>query len=596
LPAVAALTVAAGLLRLWALGGAHPNPYYDAAVRSMGLSLHNFLFAAYEPGGSVAIDKPPLDLWLQVLSVKLLGFGPRGLVAPQALASTASVPLLYGVVRRAFGTGAGLAAAAALAVLPIAVETARSDTMDSLAMTLGVAAAWLVVRAVQADRALYVVAAGAVCGLAFEVKLFEGLIVVPALVVLYWLAAPGSRVRRARALAAAGAALVAVGLAWPVAVSLAPASERPDPLGSSDGTVWSSIFVFNGVDRLGGPRYAHPAATAASNPATPPGPGRLLARAGWDLGRLVGVELLAAVVLGGLALVARPWRRDGPRDPPRLRLALGVAIACWLALGAALFSAQQVLHPRYLEGLSAPVAAALGIGVAAIARLGRAAVPLRLLAAAAVAGSCLYEMSIAPPVAGLVAGGGLAAALLVALRPPAWRRHGALAAGAGAALAATALLLVPARASVELVDARAGDAGQQGTVPERQLDTLSRYLALHTRGAGYEVAVGNYLQAAALIVHDARPVLVLEGVEKRPIATVRTVRAAARRGDLRYALIGGACGRARSIARKHCSPAVRWIRAHSVELRGVAGIEQPGLLFELRPHSLIRSQRGGRAA
>ena len=40
----------------------------------MGLSWHNFFFGAFEPGGSVSIDKPPVDLWLQVASVKLLGF------------------------------------------------------------------------------------------------------------------------------------------------------------------------------------------------------------------------------------------------------------------------------------------------------------------------------------------------------------------------------------------------------------------------------------------------------------------------------------------------------------------------------------------
>ncbi|MEA2375176.1 MAG: hypothetical protein QOD53_1639, partial [Thermoleophilaceae bacterium] len=174
---LAALVAGAGLLRLWALGGAHANPYYDAAVRSMGLSAHNFLLAAYEPGGSVAIDKPPLDLWLQVASVKLLGFGPRGLIAPQALASTAAVGLLYGFVRRGFGRAAGLAAAAALAVLPISVVTARSDTMDSLAMALSLAAAWLTVRAAQTGRLRWLVAAGAVCGLNFEVKLFESLLV-----------------------------------------------------------------------------------------------------------------------------------------------------------------------------------------------------------------------------------------------------------------------------------------------------------------------------------------------------------------------------------------------------------------------------------
>ena len=91
------------------------DPFYDAAVRSMPLSLHNFLLGAYEPGGSLAVDKPPLDLWLQVLSTQLLGFGSVALKLPPALAGTAAVAVLYDAVRRVLGSAAGLAAALALA-------------------------------------------------------------------------------------------------------------------------------------------------------------------------------------------------------------------------------------------------------------------------------------------------------------------------------------------------------------------------------------------------------------------------------------------------------------------------------------------------
>ncbi len=71
---VALITTGAAILRLLHLGQVPPDPFYDAAVRSMTLSWHNFFFGVYEPGGSVSIDKPPVDLWLQVASVKLFGF------------------------------------------------------------------------------------------------------------------------------------------------------------------------------------------------------------------------------------------------------------------------------------------------------------------------------------------------------------------------------------------------------------------------------------------------------------------------------------------------------------------------------------------
>src|SRR5205823_14055491 len=225
---VSAVTLVAGALRLHAIGSNHTDPYYDAAVRSMGLSLHNFFFGAYEPGASVSIDKPPVDLWLQVASTKLLGFNARSLILPQALAATAAVPLLYDLVRRCFGRVAGIVAAAALAVMPVSVLTSRSDTMDSLTMFLSVLAAWLVAIAAQRGRARYLYLAAVVCGLNFEVKLFEALLALPALVVLYWLATPAERrPRKAAHLGIAAALFATAALWWPVAVSLVPTSHTP---------------------------------------------------------------------------------------------------------------------------------------------------------------------------------------------------------------------------------------------------------------------------------------------------------------------------------------------------------------------------------
>src|SRR6516164_9228505 len=123
--AVGLITLGAAVLRLVHLGAVSPDPFYDAAVRSMSLSFHNFFFGAFEPGASVSIDKPPVDLWLQVISVKLLGFSSTTLKLPEALAGTATVVLLYASVRRLWGSAAGMAAALAIAVLPVEVITSR---------------------------------------------------------------------------------------------------------------------------------------------------------------------------------------------------------------------------------------------------------------------------------------------------------------------------------------------------------------------------------------------------------------------------------------------------------------------------------------
>jgi 4-amino-4-deoxy-L-arabinose transferase-like glycosyltransferase len=161
------------LLRFWAFGRIPSDPFYDAAVRSMGLSWRNFFFAAFDPGGTLAIDKPPLDLWLQVLSTKLFGFSSVSVRLPEAVAGVLAVPLVYDLVRRASGRVAGLAAAAALAVLPAAVMTSRSDAMDTLTGTVLLAAAWAIVAVRREHRARGVLIAAALAGLAFETKLFQ---------------------------------------------------------------------------------------------------------------------------------------------------------------------------------------------------------------------------------------------------------------------------------------------------------------------------------------------------------------------------------------------------------------------------------------
>src|SRR6202790_2646874 len=156
--AVALITAGAAALRLVGIGHVSPDPFYDAAVRSMGLSWHNFLFGAFEPGGSVAIDKPPVDLWLQVASVKLFGFSSTTLKLPEVFAGIVSVPLLFIAVRRMWNATAGLAAAAALALLPVEVITARSDTMDAVMMALIVVALVLILRACETGGAAWLLA------------------------------------------------------------------------------------------------------------------------------------------------------------------------------------------------------------------------------------------------------------------------------------------------------------------------------------------------------------------------------------------------------------------------------------------------------
>src|SRR3978361_2237717 len=156
--AIVAITALAAVLRFAHFRQVPSTSFYDAAVRSMGESWHNFFYGAFEPAAQVSIDKTPVDLWLQVASTKLFGFSSVAVRLPEALAGVLARPLFYGLVRRLFGRTAGLGAAAALALLPISIVTAHSDTMDSLMMLLDVLAAWLVVVGAQRRSPWFIVA------------------------------------------------------------------------------------------------------------------------------------------------------------------------------------------------------------------------------------------------------------------------------------------------------------------------------------------------------------------------------------------------------------------------------------------------------
>ena len=130
------------------------DPFYDGAVRTMGGSWHAFLTGAIDPAATVAVDKPPGYLWLQVAATKVVGFGSVGLHLPAAIAGCVAVAALYDALRTLFGRAAGLAGAIALAVLPVAVITARSDTMDSVVAALDVVALALVARAIRSRAAV----------------------------------------------------------------------------------------------------------------------------------------------------------------------------------------------------------------------------------------------------------------------------------------------------------------------------------------------------------------------------------------------------------------------------------------------------------
>jgi 4-amino-4-deoxy-L-arabinose transferase-like glycosyltransferase len=579
-----AVTVLAGALRLWSLSKVPTDPYYDAAVRSMPLSLHNLLLGAYEPGGSLAVDKPPLDLWLQVISTQLLGFGSVTLKLPPALAGTAAVAVLYDAVRRVLGQSAAIAAAIGLAILPIAVLTARSDTMDAVAMLLSVLALWLLVRFAQDGRSRWCYLAAVAMGLAFNVKLFEGIVALPALALFGSIAC---RERRLVRLGISAGLFVAVALSWLTLTLLFPASDRPYAIGSTNGSAWNATFVFNGYDRIAG-AATQPALAGSSSGARRPSNNTEVARSAVPIGapgvlRLfdhdgplsglrLGFVLLAALALGVPALAWSVIRARGP--DLRIEGAFSIAMLVWLLVGVVLYSAMARLHPRYTEGFTPAVAAVAGIGVAWALRDG---IWQRLLTAVAAVALVLYGRHLlggSSTVWRLTAAGGILAA--GSLVVPRERLRLALVT-AGFALATMAL---PLQVDASLISNHEYDNGRTGALGANVVEAISSYIHAHAAGTRYEFVASNATEVGALIVRDLRPILSLTSYNNHELVAVPRLRGLVATGQVRFAVLGGGCSK-RTPLSADCSIGADWVRSHGTDVSRRAGLAHSHLLYRL---------------
>ncbi len=391
-PELAGVLGIAAILNLWGLSiNGWANTFYSAAVRSMAGSWHDFLFASLDRSGLMTVDKPPLALWVQALSVRVFGFHPLSILAPQALMGVAAVGLVYDLVRRYFGRPAGVAAGLVFALTPISVAIARHNNPDQLLILCCVAALWFGVRALQDGRTRWLAWCGVCVGLGFETKMAVALFVVPGIALAYLWVAPRGRLAALRQLSIGGLLMAIVGLAWPVLVTLTPAADRPWISGTSDNSIWSLIFNYNGLGRVtgqtGAPGAAGGGAGGAFGGAT--GAFRLLQsglgdQAGW----LLGFALVAGL---GLLVTSRLRRLD-----PRTGWLIAVGGA--FAVSALVFSfASGIFHPYYVSFLAPFTAALVGAGVGLILGGGLTA---RIVGPCALAAGIVSELVVLGNISG----------------------------------------------------------------------------------------------------------------------------------------------------------------------------------------------------
>jgi 4-amino-4-deoxy-L-arabinose transferase-like glycosyltransferase len=447
-PELLAVIGIAGILNLWGLSiNGWANTYYSAAVRSMTTSWRDFLFASLDKTGLMTVDKPPLALWVQALSARVFGFHPLSILVPQALMGAGAAALTYDLVRRRFGRPAGFVAGVVLATTPIAVAMSRHNNPDELLVLCCVAALWFAVRALEDGRTKWLVWCGVCIGLGFETKMAVALFVVPGIALAYLWVAPRGRLAAIRQLLGGGVALAVVGLAWPVLVTLTPAADRPWISGTSDNSIWSLIFNYNGVGRVTGQTGAPGAGFGggggggggAFGGAT--GVFRLLQsglgdQAGWLLG--------FAVVAGLAVLVASRLRRGDSRT------GWLIAVGGAFLVSAVVFSyASGIFHPYYVSFLAPFTAMLIGAGVGEALRGGRTA---RIAAPAAIVAGIITELVVLGTLSGqlswakplVIVVGGLAAVLLAVRLAPRLR-------AAAMTVALAALLAAPATWAAETI-------------------------------------------------------------------------------------------------------------------------------------------------
>ena len=189
-PGLLAVAALAALAYCWQVG-ATIEIYYAATVRSMSQSWHNFLFGSFDPAGTISVDKLPGALWVQALSVRLFGFHEWAIMLPQAVEGVLTVLVLFHAVRRLAGPTAALIAAFVLAASPATVTLDRGNIPDSLMILLVVLAADSTVTLILTGRWRSAVMAAVWVGLAFQAKMLEAWLFLPALGLAYLVAGRG---------------------------------------------------------------------------------------------------------------------------------------------------------------------------------------------------------------------------------------------------------------------------------------------------------------------------------------------------------------------------------------------------------------------
>ncbi|CAK8054010.1 PMT family glycosyltransferase ArnT/Agl22 [Eupransor demetentiae] len=233
---------------IWDAGSA--NGYYTAAITSMTKSWHNFIYGAFDPAGFITVDKPPVALWFMAISAKIFGVHGWSVVLPSVLAGIGSTFLMYKILTPKFGAWTGRIAALVFTITPTVVANERTNNMDAILVFFLLLAVYVLTRAVYKKNIWLVMVSFGLIGVSFNIKMLQAFMILPGMLVFYWLATKVNWKKRLAWLTAGMASLAVFTLALPMAVDAVPASQRPYIGSSQTNSLMELAFGYNGAERL----------------------------------------------------------------------------------------------------------------------------------------------------------------------------------------------------------------------------------------------------------------------------------------------------------------------------------------------------------
>ena len=357
------------------------NSYYSAAAQAGSMDWTAFLYGSSDPGNTITIDKPPAALWPIALSIRLFGLNAAAILLPQALMGVATVGVIYASVRRGFPRSTALLAGALAAITPVAALMFRYNNPDALLVLLLTSALYFTVRAIERPSVKWMAWAGAAVGLGFLTKELQAFLILPALVIVYLVAAPVGFWRKIGHLLVALAALIVAAGWWVALILLVRPDARPYVGGSQSNNFLDVVLGYNGIGRITGNGYGNGSSSASSA-----GIDRLLS--GYLAGQ-IGWLLPAAIVMLAIALMLIGRTNHSDLSRAIILLFGGTLVVTTLALSFM----SGIFHGYYVVAMVPGIAALVAIGATLLWR-DRHELRARIALAVIVAGSAGWAFVI----------------------------------------------------------------------------------------------------------------------------------------------------------------------------------------------------------